>query len=204
VKRARGGAGAWCACVAVVAVVAGCAVQTPPVASAVAPASSPSSSKGDPGKRVRLGWVAWADDKTLFACTRRVDDAGAPVGVLGPCAQYDDAGRHAILSWANTEAPDRTRSDASPLPGCRVALEDAQLAPEPKPARAWLVAPSGRVLLDAWQPEATLTADAYAVEPSFSPDGKLVAYVHVAVGLGEGERIVEVAGVKLAPAPSCK
>ena len=176
---------------------AGCATQVPSV-------NEPIATGRDAGKRVRLGWVSWLDDQTLFACNRRVDDSGQSVGVMGPCARFDAEGRHGVMSWGNTELPDRTRSDASPGPRCKIELEDAQLLPTPKPARVFVTVGGERKLLDEWKPDKAMSGDAFAIEPSFSPDGKTVAYVHVAIGLGEGERIVEIPDARLAPAPECK
>jgi hypothetical protein len=181
----------------------GCAPQ---VANSPAPPIAATQQKGNPGRRARLGWVSWQDAESIIYCNRRVDDNGGPIGVLGPCSQLGaDGTPHRLVSWLNSESPDRSNSDATPLAGCTLEQEDAQLAPQPKPARVFITGKSGRTLLDEWSPDhARLTADAYSIEPSFGPDGKTIALLHLAVGLGEGERTIEIPSATLRPAPDCK
>jgi len=185
------------------AALAGCAPQV------TAPAAGPiaaTQKNSNPGRRARLGWITWQDDSSVIYCNRRVDDAGGSVGVLGPCWQLGaDGNAKKLVSWLNSEQPDKSNSDATPQAACAIEQEDAQLPPSPKPARAWLTAKSGRTQLDEWTPDhAKLQADAYSIEPCFSPDGKLIALLHLAVGLGEGVRTIEIAGASLRPAPDCK
>jgi hypothetical protein len=136
----------------------------------------------------RLGWVTWADDETLVGCSRRIDDEGNPVGVLGPCKKVGPDGVvRPLVSWLNAEAPDR-----SPL-GFRV---EPSRRPDEAPARLW----AGKMLIEAWTPEKELTADEYRVEATRSPAGKWLGLVHLAIGIGEGQRTIEVTGLRLIPA----
>jgi hypothetical protein len=155
---------------------------------------------------LRLGWVAWGTPSRIYYCNRRLDDQGNPVGVTGPCWRLEagESEPHRMVAWMNAEHPDATTPDAFPGGKCRVELEDAQLVPAPRPARAWLVAPSGKTLLDEWTPDPKVVGDLFAVEVSFAPEGKWMALVHLAVGLGEGERSVEFAGAAIRPLPGCR
>ena len=156
------------------------------------------------GKRPRLAWVAWDDENTLVVCNRRVDDNGNPVGILGPCSKVGSDGvMHRMVSWLNTEGADKTFADATPYERCTLELEDAQLVPAPKPAKLFLVGPTGKQELEHWTPEGKLTADAYHLEVTFSPEMTWMAVVRVAIGLGEGERTIEVVSASLLPLPTC-
>jgi hypothetical protein len=187
---------------AIVVLVAGCAQQTPQIE--VKRAVSPATAAPHAGKRPRLGWVAWDDDKTLVFCNRRVDDQGRGLGVLGPCKKVTpDKTPKLLVSWLNIDTPDRTAADAGPWAQCSLELEDAKLVPPATPAKLWLVTPTGKRELEAWPPEANLTADAYQYEVSFSPDGAWMAVLRLAIGLGEGERTIELVGAKLHPVPKC-
>ena len=150
--------------------------------------------------RPKLGWIAWQDESSVLYCNRRVDDDGNPIGVLGPCKQRALGGdAKSVMSWLNSESPD----SASQAPaGCAVDAVDADLV-QHKPARAEWVAPSGRAPLDEWQPDPKLQADVYRIEASFSPEGQTLALAHVAIHVGEGERIIEFADVKLLAMPAC-
>jgi len=188
--------------------VAGCIFQAskgPPVdatprASSTHP--SPSPEKPQPHS-LRLGWAAWNSDTTLFFCNRRLDDLGNPIGVTGPCfkVKADDPNTHRLVAFTNVNQAEKTPPNAS-TPGCKIELEDAQLLPQKLPARAWLVGPTSRVLLEEWLPDTE--GDLFVVETTPSPDGKLLGILRVAVGLGEGERTTEIAGARVIPAPSCK
>jgi hypothetical protein len=153
--------------------------------------------------RVRLGWVSWNSNDEIYACTRRVDDNGNTIGVMGPCKKIGlDGVNHTLVSWLNVETPDRSPSNASPFPaGCKLVLEDGHL---PSPARLILVTPTGRKTLDEWKPDEKTEGDVFATEATFSSDGKRMASVHLAIGLGEGERVVAVAGAKLFDTPACE
>lgn len=157
-------------------------------------------------KRVRLGWVTWPNADTMIYCNRRVDDQGNLVGVLGPCWRYE-AGEPApkkIMSWSNLGRPDSTPPAVGPWDRCTLELEDARLVPTPSPARASLQSPTAKTPLDEWTPDPKLTGDAYATEVSFSPEGKWMAVLHLSIGLGEGERTIEIADAKLAAVPACR
>jgi hypothetical protein len=67
-----------------------------------------------------------------------------------------------------------------------------------------MVTPTGREPLEDWKPEARSAADAYDVEVSFSPEGKWMAVVHVAIHLGDGERIIEIPSVDIRAVPACR
>ena len=154
--------------------------------------------------KARLGWLTRDDPDTLVTCNRRVDDQGNGVGILGPCAKVGTDGvSHTIVSWTNAEHPDTSAADAGPWHGCWLELDDAQLVPRETPARAWFVTPGEKRLLEEWHPEPTLTADQYRLEASISPEHKWLALAHLAIGLGEGERIVEIPAARLLPLPDC-
>ncbi|MFI5288981.1 MAG: hypothetical protein ACHQ17_04995 [Polyangia bacterium] len=182
----------------------GCATQAP----AVAPRSTtPLGAKtARPASAwPRLGWVAWDDPDTLVVCDRRVADDGAPIGVLGPCKKIGpDNVPHKLISWLNADQPDESVADASPFSACHLELDEMQLVPKPVPARAWLVGPSGkRTLLAEWTPDASVDGDRFRLEATFSPGGKWMALVELAIGVGEGERTLEIAGAHLYPTPAC-
>jgi len=180
--------------------VAGCATQSPHVEPRKP--GRPSLTAAQP--RARLGWVSWIDPDTLYACDRRVDDAGNTLGVMGPCWRIGtDSVKHKMVSWANAEAPDRTPSNAGPWDRCRLVLEDARMAPPLAPARLILETPTGRTTLDEWAPPTEVEGDAFTLEATFDPEGKRLGIVRLAIGLGEGERIVRIAGARLVDVPTC-
>lgn len=179
---------------ALVLLACGCAAQSPQL----------STRTPEGGRHARFGWVAWDAPDTLITCNRRVDDHGTTLGVLGPCARIrPNLPRQALVSWLNINRPDTTPADAAPWKTCSLRLEDAQLGPTPSPARLWLVTPSGRRELAAWTPEARLTADVFKMEATFSPDGPWLGIVHLAIGLGEGERVIEIPIAQVIPLPDC-
>jgi hypothetical protein len=184
----------------------GCAyrpAQGPPVENGSANANANASAANAPA-RLRLGWVTWPNDDTLVYCNRRLDDAGNPVGVTGPCfRQPAEKEPHRMVAFTNVERPDPTPPDRGPWPACRIELEAAQLVPAPTPARAWLVAPSGRTLLEEWTPPADVNGDAFQLEATFSPKKTWMALTHLAIGLGEGERSIEIAGATIRRTPPC-
>src|SRR5262249_27264568 len=99
-------------------------------------------------------------------------------------------------------------ADASPPEhapgGCRVQLDDAPGDPGAPAARATLVGPKERAALDAWTPAREGNGASFAAETSFSPDGKWLAIVHSAVGIGEEGRLVDVIDAQVRAAPACK
>jgi|GEM_PF-7015141 len=184
---------------------AACATQTPRVATRT-DAARKLSKPTQP--RIRLAWVSWSEPKELLACTRRIDDNGNTVGVMGPCYKIgDDSTPHRLISWLNGDDPDRNPSNVILSDWenrCTLILEDAVLVPTPKPARLILVTPTGKKVLDEWTPSPKDEGDAFQVEATFSTDGKMMASVHLSVGLGEGERIIGIAGAKVFATPECE
>ena len=152
------------------------------------------------GAPLRLGWVTWSDVNEIVYCNQRLDDAGNRVGVLGPC-WHQTAGEppKKMMSWLNAGRPDATPPNAVPWERCSVELRGDTQA-----ASATLLTPTSRELLDDWKPDAQIGGDRFADELSFSPEGKWMAVVHVALHLGEGERIVEVPSVDIRPVPACR
>jgi hypothetical protein len=155
--------------------------------------------------RPRLAAVMWPTASGFIYCQRRLDDDARPIGVAGPCFRMDAGERdpHRIVSWASLGRFDGTPPNAGPWDRCHAELEDAR-PHEHRPARAWLVTPTGRTLVEEWSPEPELTGDVFTLELSFAPEGQWMAVEHVMVGLGEGERTVEVTGVALRPVPACR
>jgi hypothetical protein len=149
---------------------------------------------------MRLAWVTWSDVNELMYCTRRLDDAGSQVGVLGPC-WHQTAGEppKKMLSWLNIGRPDRTAPNAVPWGRCAV-----ELTSDTQGATATLVTPTSREVLETWKPDASVGGDRFALELSFSPEGQWMAVAHVAVHLGEGERIVEIPSVDIRTVPACR
>jgi hypothetical protein len=151
--------------------------------------------------RTRLAWITWAGD-ALVHCRRRIDDAARTVGPLGPCTRIAEGAPPARVPAPSSHPPDVTFADATPDSACALTIEDAQLVPAPKPARLTLTTPSGKIDLDTWTPDTE--GDAFHIEASFSPDHRRVAILRVAVGLGEGERIVDVVSAQVRAAPACR
>jgi hypothetical protein len=176
--------------VALLALAAACA----PLRGARAPLKS---SKGQP---LRLGWITWSDVNELIYCNRRLDDEGQSVGVLGPCwRQVAGEPPKQIMSWLNAGRPDATPPTAGPWDRCAVeAKGDSQ------GAVATLLTPTGREPIEEWKPDAKVGGDVYAVELSFSPEGKWMAVAHLAIHLGEGERVVEIPSVDIRSVPACR
>jgi hypothetical protein len=156
--------------------------------------------KSSTGQPMRLGWVTWSDVNELIFCNRRLDDEGQAVGVLGPCwRQVVGEPPKQILSWLNAGRPDATPPLAGPWDRCAVeAKGDSQSA------SATLLTPTGKEPIEDWKPDAKVGGDVYAVELSFSPEGKWMAVVHLAIHLGEGERIVEIPSVEIRAVPACR
>jgi hypothetical protein len=67
-----------------------------------------------------------------------------------------------------------------------------------------LIGAKERTALDAWKAPRDVDGDYFAVETSFSPDGKWLAIVHSAVGIGEEGRLVDVIDAQVRAAPPCR
>ena len=188
---------------AVLLFVAGCAHKT---------AGPAPSQAAIPDKKLRLAAVTWPTGTAVMYCTRRLDDFGKPVGVAGPCYRLEagDEKPLKVLSWAalgrfETSSPDTAPSSLGGR--CKIELVQGQRAPELVPARVTWVTPTRRQVLDDWMPTddpAAIEADGFTVETSFAPEGEWMAILHVAVGLGEGERVVQVPSAKLLKVPACE
>jgi hypothetical protein len=152
------------------------------------------------GAPVRLGWITWSNVSELIYCNRRVDDNANQVGVLGPCFRLA-AGEQPkkIVSWLNAGRSDEAAPNATPWPRCSIELKG-----DTQGASATMVTPTTRELIEDWKPDASVGGDVYGLELSFSPEGQWMAIVHVAVHLGEGERIVEIPQVDIRPLPACR
>ncbi|MCU1278152.1 MAG: hypothetical protein JWM53_1698 [bacterium] len=172
------------------ALVAGCAAPRPRP-----PLKTPT------GAPMRLGWVTWSDVNEIVYCNQRLDDNGNRIGVLGPCWHLA-AGESPkkMMSWLNAGRAD----DTSPLAVPWQQRCSVELKGDTQGASATLVSPTGREPIDEWKPDAKTGGDLYAVELSFSPEGKWMAVAHLGVHLGEGERIIEIHGVEIRAVPACR
>ena len=180
----------------------------------------------------RLALVGWSTDGSFWACGRRTEDFSR-LGRPGRCSVIPPLGStigspnteapskplDAESALADSPArrdyrpdafaPDTSRPGTGPTacPGTSVQFEDMTGDPGLPPtvaARAILVGPGEqRLVLDAWRPPLSVDGDYFAVETSFSPEGKRLAIVHSAVGRGEGEQAVDVISVELRPMPTC-
>ena len=180
---------------------------TPPVS------AGPKVALPDGGMRhtERLAVTGWSQAGAFWACSQRTAEFGQP-GRTGRCLVVEKAGdaamQHEFAEGAIT--PDAAREGGRPdaAPGrCRVLFEDLTGdpgLPAEAAAKATLYGPPAPIALDAWKPPRTLDGDYFAVETSFSPDGKRLAIVHTAVGVGEGERSAEVVSVEVRAAPDCR
>ena len=160
---------------------------------------------------VRLAAVMWPTRKAIITCTRRIDDQAHAVGVAGPCMRLE-AGEPEpvkVVSWAtlgrfDDDAPDHV--PASFGGRCKLEIVPGQRTPLRETTLTW-VTPTKRVKLDDWMPsddEAVIEADRFTIETSFAPEGEWLAILRVGVGLGDGERIVQVASAKLVATPACE
>lgn len=152
------------------------------------------------GAPIRLGWVTWSDVNEIVYCNQRLDDNANRIGVLGPCWHLT-AGEapKKMMSWLNAGRADDTSPNQVPWQRCSVELQG-----DAHGASATVVSPTGRAPLDDWKPDASVPGDLYAVELSFSPEGKWVAVAHLGIHLGEGERIIEFSSVEIRPVPACR
>ena len=120
--------------------------------------------------------------------------------MLGPCWQLTAGERpKKMLSWLNAGRPDHSAPNSVPWPRCAVELKG-----DSKMASATLLTPTSRESIEEWKPDAQVGGDLYGLELSFSPEGQWMAVVHVAVHLGDGERIVEIPSVDIRPVPACR
>lgn len=157
------------------------------------------------GERMRMAWVSWPDIDAMLYCTRRLDDYALQVGMPGPCWRHPAGGEATrIFSWFSLSRPDSSSPLRSVADRCHVELEEAVTTPEPAPARAYWVTPTERVLIEEWMPERETPGDRFLIELSFSPESKWMAVLHVAVDVGDGERIVRVDASAVRPIPACK
>lgn len=152
--------------------------------------------------RERLAHASWRSDGTFRLCAGR-DADGARGGlrcvfVAGPGAQS------MIRPWQDDPefVTDPLPVDRSP-DGCGVLLEDTRGTPDSGPALATFVTHAGTTRLAQWHPGPEVSGDYFALEASFSPDGRWVAVSRLAVGIGVGEKVVEIVGVTIQPAPHC-
>ena len=163
------------------------------------------------GDHVRLAAVMWPTKKAVIACTRRVDDAAQPIGVPGPCKRLEagEAEPVKILSWATLGRFDDDAPDAVPKSfggRCHLEIVAGDRHPLHEATLTW-VTPTKRVKLDDWMPTddaEPVEADRFTIETSFAPEGSWLAILHVAIGLGEGDRIIQVPGFKIVPVPACE
>ena len=152
----------------------------------------------------RLALVAWKG--SLFgACGRLTTEPAVPGVAKGCVVVGEPAAAAAPLDWTSDRGfvRDTSPADAGPN-GCRVLFDDAPGDPSAPPARATLQGQAAQLPLDAWRPQSTVDGDYFAIETSFSPDGKWLGVVHTAVGIGEGEQRIEVVSAELRPAPVCR
>jgi hypothetical protein len=180
----------------------GCAKRVPPprpVKFALSPA-------------VRLGSVMWPNGKSIIYCTQRLDDFAHPIGVAGPCRRLEAGETTAtkVLSWATLGRFERSPPNATPasLGGrCKLEIVQGQRIPALRSTTVTWVTPTRREVLDDWLPtdeSASVEADAFTSEVTFAPEGEWLAILHVAIGLGDGERIIEVASGKMMKVPACE
>ena len=156
------------------------------------------------GQPMRLGWVTWSDVNEIIYCNQRLDDNGNRIGVLGPCWHLV-AGEapQKMMSWLNAGRPDDKSPNAVPWQRCSIELHGS-LKGDAQGASATLVSPTGREPIDEWKPDPKRSGDVYAVELSFSPEGKWMAVAHLGVHLGEGERVIEIHDVEIRAVPACR
>jgi hypothetical protein len=67
-----------------------------------------------------------------------------------------------------------------------------------------LASPTQRTWLDEWSPDAKINGDVLAVELSFSPEGHWMAVAHLAIGLDDRERTIEISAVSIRELPACR
>lgn len=163
-----------------------------------------------PASRHGLAIVLWEDTEAVLACSRRVNDDGMTVGNAGPCLRalpgsHAQRGHDPSLVRLALIGRQKVFADDTPWHGfnCWVTIEDAQLVPSRKPARVVMHSPSGQRELKSWMPDG-VEGDSFHHELSFSKSGQWMAVLRVAVGLGDGERTVEVVDAEVVQAPKCQ
>jgi hypothetical protein len=189
---------------------AGCPRRDAPPTSPPPPQSAgPSGALADGGMHhtERLAQAGWRSDGAFQACGDfpwARDQPGKPLRP-GPCLVVARAGELPIAVPAPQPgyAADASPPERAPG-GCRVRFDDAPGDPGAPAARATLVGTTARAALDAWKAPREVSGDYFAVETSFSPDGKWLAIVHSAVGIGEEGRLVGVIDAEVRAAPPCK
>ena len=152
----------------------------------------------------RLGWSAWRGDGAFAICGRRTSDL-TTAGKLRGCLQVPAAGAASFPLAGELDAfgsRDATSPEAA-LGGCQIVLDDVVAAASGPPARATLIGKTTRTLLGEWRPALNIDGDYFALEVSFSPDGKWLALARIAVGLGE-DQTVDIAGVEVRGTPPCR
>jgi hypothetical protein len=163
------------------------------------------------GEHVRLAAVMWPTKTAIITCTRRLDDAAEPEGVAGPCHRLEvgETERVKVVSWATLGRFDDGPPDDVPKSfggRCRLEITRGERNPLHEATLTW-VTPTKRVKLDDWMPSddpETVEADQFTIETSFAPEGSWLAVLHVAIGLGEGERIVQIPHAEIIPVPACE
>jgi hypothetical protein len=189
---------------------AGCPRRDAPPTSPPPPLSpGPAGPTADGGLHhtERLAKLGWRADGAFRACGDPPSGSGAAgkPSRPGPCLVVPRPGERAVAVPA---PPPDYRDDTTPFDrapgGCHLRFDDAPGDPGAPAARATLVGAAAATPLDAWSPERTVDGDYFAIEASFSPDGKWLALVHVAVGIGEDERRVDVVGAEVRAAPGCR
>ncbi|MBX3208912.1 MAG: hypothetical protein KF764_28025 [Labilithrix sp.] len=147
----------------------------------------------------RRAWIGWRSHEPLVrACGSGASD---PIPDVGQANCWRGGAGGPLKMTDNGFVRDASPADHVPGDRCRVEYEDA--ADASSPARAWLASPTGRELLDAWMPAAGSQDTGYATEVSFSPDGKLVALVHLRVTKRASGAFIEVDEVLVRRAPAC-
>ena len=187
-------------------------VRREPNATAEAPAAKELSPPpgSQPRHTERFAWVGWRVDGEhawFGVCDRRTREFAEP-GKLERCRVIADGGGRAFDgdSWSGDERFVRDETSPDFAPGrCRVWFQDLGGTASSMVASAYHVDENGlslRAIAD-WHPEPSIEADYLALETSFSPDGKWVALLRSAVGLGSGDLRVDVLNVELRRAPTC-
>ena len=156
----------------------------------------------------RLAHGAWRGDGAYGVCGRRSSDLTV-AGQLTRCVVVEHvAASPRPFDWSADPSflIDRSPVEAGPA-GCRFRHDDVSGDPSSPAARATLLGLGGDgahdLLIDAWKAPPSVDGDYFAIVTSLSPDGRFLAIVHSAVGIGDSDHIVEVAGVELRLAPPC-
>lgn len=154
----------------------------------------------------------WPNGKSIIYCTQRIDDNAQPTGVAGPCLRLEAGEQNAtkVISWATLGRFERSSPSTVPTSfggRCKIELTQGQRIPSLRSATLTWVTPTKREVIDDWLPtdeNAIVEADAFTTEATFAPEGEWFAILHVAVSLGDGERVVSVPSAKLLKVPACE